>query len=225
MTPPGELFFSIDHLVDKLVAAADRHTLGKLMRVSRSFYDRVSKPLYTTVTIWEDNVDQFMYQVIDTKSRKTHKRGTRKTRTNNKAKAKTANSDSDWTDDDQPTTSPRKTKRELLSHMRVISIGSHLSSACESYAEVLKTYATNVQVFRFVQIPHSSGSCFRFCERRLCPFHFCFRHTHKLVFRNCFWNKLPIPAAWDLDKATKDVVVVLPVYLQRYSGRDVSLKG
>lgn len=116
-------------------------------------------------------------------------------------------------------------KKVLLSYVRVISIGSHHESACDSFGELLGEHITDLNVLRIVDTPVHWAFCAQMCEH--IPQGQCALVTsikpRKIVLRNIGGLHIPFPPKWSLHDKTKEVVIILSTLRDRYAGMKVSL--
>lgn len=133
--------------------------------------------------------------------------------------------DDDHCDDDSGHLSSLPlTKQELLSCVRVLTLGSHHRSACSFHCWKAAEYLTNLEVLRIVETPQT-----QFETQRICQFHgsTCslveVTRPRKIVVRNVSQCSLPFKASWRLSERTKEVVFVFPTKADRYDSATVSL--
>lgn len=115
-------------------------------------------------------------------------------------------------------------KRQLLAHVRVLTLSGHHESACEGYAPHAAKYLVNLEILRVVEMPHTPFTTFHICENipgGSCPL-IDNLAPRKLVVRNISGLRLPFPPSWTANPKTKEIVFVLPTESAAYSGKDVS---
>lgn len=218
---------ALPHVVSNIIhyARTSRPTLARLMRTNTNFYAEAGPVLYDTVTVWEKNFELFFHGVFDPAEgdisafsapicdfvdteRWEH---THFPRFDNPRARRWGS-----TCDDTGNTLPFS-KKELLSFVRVLTLGSHHASSCARFYVPFLKYMTNVEVFRIVDTPVYEAITALVCgniptdsvPKVPCPIISAI-NPRKLVLRNLSYKTIPFPPLWSLNDKTKEVVLVFP---------------
>lgn len=118
-------------------------------------------------------------------------------------------------------------KRQLLAHVRILTLGGHHESACEIYAPHAAKYLVNLETLRVVETPHNPFQTFHICENipgGSCPMIDSLA-PRKLVVRNISGLALPFDPLWVANPKTEEIVFVLPTELAAYAGKKVCARA
>lgn len=143
--------------------------------------------------------------------------------TNSKVKSKGTQSNNPVMPGEPKSTLPLS-KRQLLAHVRILTVSTHHESACEIYAPHAAKYLVNLETLRIVETPNTPFQTFHICENipgGSCPL-IDGLAPRKLVVRNISGLPLPFPPLWTANPKTKEIVFVLPTELAAYAGKKVS---
>lgn len=233
---------ALPHIVSGIIQCArtDRPSLARLMRTNRNFYTEVGPVLYDTVAVWEKTFESFFRGAFDP--------------VGDDISSFTAPIsillDNRLLDhahfpqfvNRRPTPSYRAdgvdsaahiglpfSKQELLSFVRVLTLGSHKADICARFYVPFLKYTTNVEVFRIVDTPLHEAVTMPLCEnmpvnnvpQHPCPITSAI-NPRKLVLRNLSHKTIPFPPLWSLNSNTKEVVLVLPTVEAYLHDHDVS---
>ncbi|KAL1408047.1 hypothetical protein Q8F55_004844 [Vanrija albida] len=163
---PGQLLVHIPHVLERILRSADRATLATCLRVNTRLFHAAGAFLYHTVRVDTDASISalFLGAVCIHRARR---------RPGHCARCE------EW----RMCTYPTSLKGELLAKVRVLSLGSHSTSACLSYGAAA-SLLTRLEVLRLVRAPKDVRSLARACRyHRVCRF-LTSTKPAKLVIRN-----------------------------------------
>lgn len=232
---------ALPHVVYSIAqyARTDRTTIFNLMRTNRNLYALVGPVLYDTVAVWENNFDSFFHGAFNRSTDDHSAYGSpicnlvdnvtgehvKFPEFENKAPFRTY-----WSGRYTAGTTLPLSKRELLSFVRVLTLGSHHSFSCAVWYTSFRKYVTNVEVFRIVDTPVHDGVTAPICSspdsdtgvpETPCPIISAI-NPRKLVLRNLSHRSLPFPPLWSLNSNTKEVVFIIPTVEAYLHDRTVS---
>lgn len=230
----ASILASSAHIVDAILAHADRLTLVAALRVNSTWHDAAGKVLYHTVRVDRFNIASFFRgALVGTETGEetgcagdncmrfsvasqgvgapTKTRGQKK----NARKAKMKKS--------VPVTN---FKAPLLSRVHVLSFGAHHGCVCSRYGPHAPTLFPHLDTLRIVPAPASTHTLQPLCDARECAL-FAFATPRRVVLRNLDGGSgasWPQYLPFDTDPPFSEVVWVLPTKGERY-GDDGGLIG
>lgn len=220
---------ALPHVVSAIVqyAQTDRLCLSRLMRTNRNIYAIAGPVLYDTVTVSEKNFEPFFRGAFNSSTDDLSRYGApicnlvdnvnfehfKFPQLYNKAPFRHYRAQGD----DSKKRGLPLSKKELLSFVRVLTLGSHHGNSCAVYYTPFRKYVTNVEVFRIVDTPVHEGVTVLVCcgipddGVPQVPYPIISAiNPRKVVLRNLSRLSLPFPPLWSLNSNTKEVVIVLP---------------
>ncbi|WOO78080.1 uncharacterized protein LOC62_01G001633 [Vanrija pseudolonga] len=231
----GSIIANSQHIVDAILAHADRLTLVTALRVNATWLDAAGKVLYHTVRVDRFNITSFFRGALvgtDTNedtgcagascARFGEKVGvpaqspgkTRGQKKNaRKAKMKKSASVTNF-------------KASLLARVHVLSLGAHHGCVCTLYGPHMPSLLRHLDTLRIVPAPASTHTLQPLCDARECALFAC-ATPRRVVLRNLDGGSGP---SWpqylpfDGDAPFAEVVWVLPTKGERY-GDDGGLIG
>ncbi|KAL1408036.1 hypothetical protein Q8F55_004833 [Vanrija albida] len=220
-----QLVLQCPHIIDQIMASADRLTLVAALRVSMQFHESAGKALYHTVRIDGFNLAGFFLGALvgGNTNDGSGSMGDMCARVTDGVGASLTLETHSKTENAQPAEkkTPPNFKLALLANVRILSLGSHCGGACHLYGPQAPALLPHLDTLRIVPAPASPSRLQRLCDdRRGCKL-FAAATARRVVLRNVIGENIA-PSGWPRrlrsDTAPYDEVVwVLPTNGQRYT--------
>ncbi|WOO78062.1 uncharacterized protein LOC62_01G001615 [Vanrija pseudolonga] len=187
-------------------------TCRTCMRVNKFLHDTAGAYLYHTVRLDHTLFGPFFLGALKLHNQLSH---------------------CDWCDGEGGGTlacaNSKSRKAQLLSHVRVLSIGSHTRKSCHEYGELAGALLTHLRTLRIVPTPASLFSLERYCDDSLSR-HGCAFIYHieamKIILRNMDEHQTMYSVfRWKTLQAHQEIVLVLPTDARRFDGSNFFLRG